>query len=65
MGLMRDRYERSFVVLCVLLVIGTLGFVVYGWHVEAATFNRYKKPEQPKATWVDAAFSELRVEAGN
>jgi len=33
-----------------------------GWHMEAAAFNKFSNKDK-KATWLDAASIELRVEA--
>lgn len=50
-------------ILIVLTIAGAGAFTFFQWKMEADTFNRYKSDKLPDATWVDAAFSELRVEA--
>lgn len=48
------------VALLVILVV-SFGCALLSWKNEAATFNKFKRPDQPAATVWDAAFADLRV----
>jgi len=48
--------------LALVLSVG-LGFAVFATCQERDTFNKFKSPDQPVATFWDAAFSELRIES--
>ena len=47
----------------VAITVCCLGFSVFQVKMECDTFNKFKEPTTPEATFWDAAFSELRVEA--
>ena len=56
----RKNYNEIIVIAAVVLLFLSLPF--FFARQEAATFNKFKKPETPEATMWDALFSELRIE---
>lgn len=48
------------IIISSFVIVGTFSF--FAFMMEANTFNKFNQTGV-KATWVDAAFSELRVEA--
>lgn len=60
---MGNDYYRAAASLWILgvVLLGLFAGRVLSWQNEAATFNKYKRPDQPAATIWDAAFADLRV----
>ena len=48
-------------VLAILAVIFLLGVFILQPYLEARTFNKFRKEESIKATYIDAVFSNLRI----
>lgn len=54
------NWFRLFCVVPVVLILWAC-ISCLAWSNEAATFNKFKRPDQPAATIWDAAFADLRV----
>lgn len=56
-----DEQIRWMIGIGIILFMVFSAVAVVSISQEAKTFNKFKKPDQPEATFWDAAFSELRV----
>lgn len=65
MSIMSRRRASDYVVtiLSVILTIIVLAVLAIQPYYEAKTFNKYRKQGEPEATYWDAMFSNLRVNA--
>ena len=62
---MLDNTEKTVYGLAFLVFFAVIVFAFYCPYQEMKTFNKFKRDEQPKATYMDALCSNLRVNADN
>lgn len=53
--------ERTYCIVVAIIVAVAVGITLYAPYREMQTFNKFKSEEQPRATYLDAVFSKLRI----
>ena len=56
-----DKTQKVLILVVTVVIIAILGFAAYAPHREKVTYNKFKDPNTPEASYMDALFADLRV----